>query len=95
MYKSPWFHLGRLLSPTVTIESTAAANADTVSIIVSNLPETATMTPGSGGVPHTLLGNISADTGAGLGGAFTWVRVVITSAAGSAIQVYCQSQQAK
>lgn len=92
--KSTWFLLGRLLSPTVTIEGLEAGGA--VSVRVSNRPEENPPGDNDMGAPHATLGNVTADGGGGLGGAFTWVRVVKTAGGSpTATSVYFQAQQAK
>ena len=96
--------VGRLLSPTVTIENLESGGG--ISIRVSNQPEltkdingnTVVNTPADAdmGSPHNTLGAVTTDTGGGLGGAFTWVRAVKT-AGGSPKVTYVafQAQQAK
>lgn len=92
--KSPWLSLGRLLSPTITVEGLEAGG--TVSVRVSNRSEDTPPTDSDDGAPHITLGNLTSDIGAGLGGAFTWVRVIKT-AGGSPTPTYviAQAQQAK
>jgi hypothetical protein len=86
---SIWFLLGRLLSPTVTIEGLESGGS--ISIRVSNRPSDADT-----GSPHATLGNVTSDGGGGLGGAFTWVRVVKTAGTSpTPTYVYFQAQQAK
>ena len=91
---------GRLLSPTVTIEGLEQGGS--ISLRVSNQyekdDEGVDSPPADDdiGAPHLVLGAVSADVGAGVGGAFTWMRVV--KAAGPSptrTRVWFQAQQAK
>lgn len=82
--KSPWFLIGRYLSPTITIEHLEAGGS--VSIRVTNRPELgangAVNTPDVNydGVPHPTLGSVTVNSANNLGGAYTWIRAIKTSA---------------
>ena len=97
----PWRAVGRLLSPTVCIQGLEAGG--NVSIRVSNrLEKLADGTPNFPadddlGVPHALLGNVTADMAGGLGGAVTFIRAIKTQGPDpvSNTTVTLQAQQAK
>lgn len=92
--KSSWLLLGRLLSPTITVEGLESGG--TISVRVSNRSEDTPPSESDDGAPHMTLGNLTANTGSGLGGAFTWVRVIKTAGGSpSPTTVVFQAQQAK
>lgn len=97
---SGWFAVGRLLSPTIVIDTLEAGGV--VSIVCSNLPELnpdgtqATPPDDYYGAPHFILGNVTSPIAAGLGGAFTWIRARYTQGPSpTGVNIYMQSQQAK
>jgi hypothetical protein len=102
--KGSWLAMGRLLSPTVTVEGLESGG--TISIRVSNQPERVTSDGvtsanfpawSDDGAIHATLGDITADSAGGMGGAFTFVRAEKTVFGDSPTStiVYAQAQQAK
>ena len=96
----PWMATGRFLSPTITIEG--LENGGSVSVRVSNQPEKDDEGKDNPppiddlGVPHNILGAVTSNTGAGLGGAFTWIRAIKTAGTNPTVtKVISQSQIAK
>lgn len=103
---SPWFMLGKILSPSIMIKG-LAGSGDTVSIRILNQPDTnipyspGQTNPNTGiagtdvGVPHYTLGNVTTDTGAPMGASFTWVCAKKTAPSGNPIVVTFHAQLAK
>ena len=89
-----WFMIGKFLSPTITVQG--MTGADQISIRVSNNDKEDEPGPDDLGVPHGTLGALSADIGLGMGGSFTWCRVIYTAdAAATGVTVKAQMQIAK
>lgn len=72
-----WFFIGERMGAAVAVQNLEADAS--VSIRVSNSPKEEKPADGDVGVPHSTLGNITADIGVPLGGAFVWVRATKTA----------------